>query len=155
MIRNKISNLINNRDSGFTIVELLIVIVVIGILAAITIVSYTGITQQATTAQYKQDTSSIVSVAEIIYNQEGAYPLVASGATLPATDFADDVGAKLPANVTVGTTLSSAPADAAAATPTVASGVTTYKWWACAGGINVYYPEGGAVKVVKAGAGCS
>jgi prepilin-type N-terminal cleavage/methylation domain-containing protein len=33
---------------GFTIVELLVVIVVIGILAAITIVSYTGISQKAT-----------------------------------------------------------------------------------------------------------
>jgi general secretion pathway protein G len=32
---------------GFTIVELLVVIVVIGILAAITIVSYTGITAKA------------------------------------------------------------------------------------------------------------
>lgn len=36
-----------NRQKGFTIVELLIVIVVIGILAAITIVSYSGIQQRA------------------------------------------------------------------------------------------------------------
>jgi len=35
------------RDKGFTIVELLIVVVVIAILAAITIVSYNGITQRA------------------------------------------------------------------------------------------------------------
>jgi type IV pilus assembly protein PilA len=35
------------RQSGFTIVELLIVIVVIGILAAITIVSYNGVTAKA------------------------------------------------------------------------------------------------------------
>ena len=35
------------RQSGFTIVELLIVIVVIGILAAITIVAYDGIQQRA------------------------------------------------------------------------------------------------------------
>ena len=37
-------------QSGFTIVELLVVIVVIGILAAITIVSYTGIVKKATIA---------------------------------------------------------------------------------------------------------
>lgn len=38
------------RSSGFTIVELLIVIVVIGILAAITVVAYNGIQQRAKTA---------------------------------------------------------------------------------------------------------
>lgn len=37
---------------GFTIVELLIVIVVIGILAAITIVAYQGMQQRATTVSY-------------------------------------------------------------------------------------------------------
>jgi prepilin-type N-terminal cleavage/methylation domain-containing protein len=38
------------QQNGFTIVELLVVIVVIGILAAITIVSYNGITTKAKTA---------------------------------------------------------------------------------------------------------
>ncbi|PKL31464.1 hypothetical protein CVV43_02230 [Candidatus Saccharibacteria bacterium HGW-Saccharibacteria-1] len=36
-----------NKPLGFTIVELLVVTAVIGILAAITIVSYTGITKKA------------------------------------------------------------------------------------------------------------
>ena len=41
----------NNHNSfGFTIVELLVVIVVIGILVAITIVSYTGLSSKATVA---------------------------------------------------------------------------------------------------------
>jgi prepilin-type N-terminal cleavage/methylation domain-containing protein len=39
--------LIQKRDKGFTIVELLIVVVVIAILAAITIVSYNGIQRRA------------------------------------------------------------------------------------------------------------
>jgi len=40
---------------GFTIVELLVVIVVIGILAAITVVAYTGVTQKATVSTLTSD----------------------------------------------------------------------------------------------------
>lgn len=42
---------------GFTVVELLIVIVVIGILTAISIVSYNGITSRAYEARYQNDTA--------------------------------------------------------------------------------------------------
>jgi prepilin-type N-terminal cleavage/methylation domain-containing protein len=45
-------------DRGFTIVELLIVIVVIGILAAITIVAYNGVQARAQLAQRQADTST-------------------------------------------------------------------------------------------------
>ena len=43
------------RHRGFTIVELLIVVVVIGILAAITIVAYNGVTSQANEAKRESD----------------------------------------------------------------------------------------------------
>lgn len=49
------------RTSGFTIVELLIVIVVIGVLAAIVIVAYTGVTKQAQTSSLKLDVSAMDS----------------------------------------------------------------------------------------------
>ncbi|MDK2899387.1 MAG: hypothetical protein PWQ10_574, partial [Patescibacteria group bacterium] len=45
-------------SQAFTIVELLVVIVVIGILAAITIVSYTGITGKANEAAIQSELSS-------------------------------------------------------------------------------------------------
>lgn len=44
---NDVNMLIKNKQSGFTIVELLIVIVVIGILAAITITAYNGVQNRA------------------------------------------------------------------------------------------------------------
>jgi prepilin-type N-terminal cleavage/methylation domain-containing protein len=47
------------KQTGFTIVELLIVIVVIGILAAITIVAYNGIQDRARTAQINADMQSL------------------------------------------------------------------------------------------------
>ena len=62
------------KKYGFTIVELLVVIVVIGILAAITIVSYTGITSRAKTSSAQSNAQSVQSVAEAVNAEKGAYP---------------------------------------------------------------------------------
>ena len=59
---------------GFTIVELLIVIVVIGILAAITIVAYNGIQKRATVAAAKSDVRSLSLQAEAVKVDSGSYP---------------------------------------------------------------------------------
>jgi len=68
---------------GFTIVELLIVIVVIGILAAITIVAYNGVTARANTTSAKSAANSFAKKAEI-YNADGGtnkYPNTAAQLT--------------------------------------------------------------------------
>lgn len=59
---------------GFTIVELLIVIVVIGILAAISIVAYNGIQIRATDTVTKSDIGSAGKSLELIKIQDGGYP---------------------------------------------------------------------------------
>jgi prepilin-type N-terminal cleavage/methylation domain-containing protein len=59
---------------GFTIVELLVVIVVIGILAAITIVSYAGISQRAIAASLESDLASAKKQLQIYQTQNDAYP---------------------------------------------------------------------------------
>lgn len=61
-------------SSGFTIVELLIVIVVIGILAAITIVAYNGIQNRASDAAVVADISAIRKNLEIAKADLGYYP---------------------------------------------------------------------------------
>lgn len=60
---------------GFTIVELLIVIVVIGILAAIVVVAYNGIQNQAYDTTVKSDLATVVKKIELEkVKNEGLYP---------------------------------------------------------------------------------
>lgn len=59
---------------GFTIVELLIVIVVIAILASISIVAYTGIQGRARDSQRLQDMKTIMKALEVYKVQTGNYP---------------------------------------------------------------------------------
>ena len=59
-----LNNIKKRRDSGFTIVELLIVVIVIGILAAITIVAYTNISSRAKASTAKANAESVQKVVE-------------------------------------------------------------------------------------------
>ncbi len=69
---------------GFTIVELLIVIVVIGILAAIVIVAYTGITQRAVSASLTSDLEQAAKKLDIakVSDPSNAYPTSLANAAL-------------------------------------------------------------------------
>lgn len=65
---------------GFTIVELLIVIVVIGILAAITIIAFNGVQRRALVTTLQSDLSNAATGMKLEQAVIGAYPT-----TLPAT----------------------------------------------------------------------
>jgi len=67
-----------NPQKAFTIVELLVVIVVIGILAAITIVSYTGINNQAIVASIKSDLATSSKLLKLFQVDNGNYPTTVS-----------------------------------------------------------------------------
>jgi prepilin-type N-terminal cleavage/methylation domain-containing protein len=65
---------LKNKSKGFTIVELLIVIVVIGILATLVIVTFTGIQQKARDSKRKTDINALNSHVEAYYASNGYYP---------------------------------------------------------------------------------
>lgn len=62
------------QSKGFTIVELLIVIVVIGILAAITIVAYNGIQTRANNTTQINAASAYIKLFKLYYIQNGSLP---------------------------------------------------------------------------------
>jgi len=62
------------RQPGFTIVELLIVIVVIGVLAAITIVAYNGIQGRAKDSQTDSALAHVKKALELYRADNGFYP---------------------------------------------------------------------------------
>lgn len=60
---------------GFTIVELLIVIVVIGILATVTLVAFNGISQKATVSSIQSDLENNSKLLKNYYTEYGSYPI--------------------------------------------------------------------------------
>lgn len=66
------------NQKGFTIVELLIVIVVIGILAAITIVAFNGVQTRGKFAKVSQDLKSMQKLIELYKADNGEYPITPS-----------------------------------------------------------------------------
>ena len=81
-ITNKLKA-IRSSEKGFTIVELLIVIVIIAILAAITIVAYNGIQSRGKASSAAALASNIAKKAEI-YNADPTSPTTGYPATLSA-----------------------------------------------------------------------
>jgi prepilin-type N-terminal cleavage/methylation domain-containing protein len=84
----------SEKQSGFTIVELLIVIVVIGILAAITIVSYSGITARANATKAQTNGANSQKVAEAYNADNNIYPATAALLNAGSTSV------KMPSGVT-------------------------------------------------------
>lgn len=73
------------KKSGFTIVELLIVVVVIAILAAVTIVAYSGIQTQSREAKIQADLASLKKAVMAARNSTGKTFYGISGATYTAS----------------------------------------------------------------------
>jgi prepilin-type N-terminal cleavage/methylation domain-containing protein len=61
-------------QGGFTLIELMIVIVILGILAGVVIFSVNGITDRGTTAACKTDLKTVAVAVEAFNAKTGGYP---------------------------------------------------------------------------------
>lgn len=84
----------SNLARGFTVVELLIVIVVIGILAAIVIVAFNGVQKRAQSTVYVSTADAWEKVITLEHAQTGKVPLTPGGSPVclgrSASDFPRD-----------------------------------------------------------------
>lgn len=110
-------------QKGFTIVELLIVVVVIAILATITIVSFNGIQARATAVQYESNAQSIAKKVDMFAQEGSRYPI--STASVP-TDGSNV--ASLPTNLNIAFTTvgTGSMTNRVCSTTTDPSGIGTY-----------------------------
>ena len=60
--------------NGFTLVEILIVVVIVGILAAIAIPTYYSYVKKGYATEAKTQLKSIVQAADMYYSERGEYP---------------------------------------------------------------------------------
>lgn len=163
----------SSKNRGFTIVELLIVIVVIAILAAITIVAYNGIQNRAKSSAGQSAANALVKKVEAFNTLNSTYPtycqLVTNSNTptgAAPTAGTAGVGTCAAGGTNAGSepkldnTTSITPASANSGTgytTTVSDGNKVVAYFQCAAGVNIFYIDyqnSSAVTTVKAGAGC-
>ena len=162
------------KQSGFTIVELLIVVVVIAILAAITIVAYNGIQNRAKTSSGSAFAQTIGKKVEAYNTLMSSYPTYCQLVTNTAspTGSAPAAGTTGVGTCAAGGTASGTesqlastgaitPASAAAGTgytSTVSNGNAVVGYYLCGAttGADIYYWDysANAIAIYKVGAGC-
>lgn len=123
-------------------------IVIIGILAAVVIVAYTGIAQRAHNAKSEADATAIRHVASTILAETGVFPTAVSNGNFdPSTNVT-----RLPPGIQLVQTVSAPSAE------TIKSNAQSgsYFVYFCGPGtgVQVFYTEGNTVRALDLGTGC-
>ena len=90
MFRQKLTKR-HSDESGFTLVELLVVIVILGILAAVVVFSVAGVSDKGKTSACKSDIKSVEAASEAYYAKNSKYPAAISDLTASPDKFLHSV----------------------------------------------------------------
>ena len=108
MLTNSLEFNMRKHISGFTLIEIMVVIVIIGILAALIVPNVIGRQDQALLVAAKQDISTIKSALKLYYLDNQRYPTTEQG--LKALVSKPDAG-PIPSNWKTGGYLEKLPPD--------------------------------------------
>ncbi len=78
-----------NRNSGFSLVELMIVIVIIGVLAAVAVPIYNNNVMKAKMSEADASLGSIRTQLRVYYGENGTYPTEATAVQVVGQDWND------------------------------------------------------------------
>jgi prepilin-type N-terminal cleavage/methylation domain-containing protein len=114
------------QDKGFTLVEILIAIVVVGILAAVVVVGISSLTSKGNSTACTSSRDAAIAGATVHYANSGAYPTKISDMTGATAELT------LPSNVTVDATVLIAKPTGGGWTLTMTAGVgAAAPTWVC------------------------
>ncbi len=100
------------NKKGFTLVELLIVVSIIGVLTTLLMANFIGVRQRARDAQRKSDLRQIQSALELYRADQGSYPTTSSLSGPNSVGNCDSgTSIKSPNNCSVSTYMTTVPKD--------------------------------------------
>ena len=89
------------KHYGFTLVEIIIVVAVIGILASISLVSYSGVKERSRAEKASANAATVKKVVENYYSRNNIYPTTVSSVRTALVALPSDINLMSSANPTL------------------------------------------------------
>ena len=83
---------LSSKRSGFTIIEILVVVSIIGLLSAVVLVGLTSFRQRGRDARRVADLRQVQNALELYYAKNGEYPSAANWGELTSALIGDQIG---------------------------------------------------------------